>query len=144
MVDTLTARQRSDLMSKVKSKDTSPEIVLRRVLHRLGLRFRLHRKDLPGHPDIVLPRYKAVVMVHGCFWHHHSGCKNATVPDTNTEFWMEKFARNVERDARVENELKELGWRVFVVWECELNTTSTARETGERLAGLITSNVAAD
>ena len=110
---------RSALMSRVRGKDTKPEIKVRRLLHRLGYRFRLHRKDLPGSPDIVLPRLRTVVFVHGCFWHRHPGCKMASTPKTRTDFWQAKFARNVERDALYEARLREMSWTVIVVWECQ-------------------------
>ena len=111
--------QRSALMSRVRGKDTKPEMVVRRLLHRLGYRFRLHRRDLPGSPDIVLPGRRAVVFVHGCFWHRHPGCRMASTPKTRTEFWLGKFARNVERDADHATALARTGWEVHVVWECE-------------------------
>lgn len=107
-------------MSRIRGKDTRPEIAVRSLLHRMGLRFRLHRRDLPGSPDIVLPGRRTVVFVHGCFWHRHEGCSGASVPKTRIEFWEAKFARNVERDARNRRDLKRLGWRSVVVWECEL------------------------
>lgn len=107
-------------MSRIKSKDTAPEMRVRSALHRAGYRFRLHVKDLPGKPDIVLPKYKTVIFVHGCFWHRHKGCSNATMPSTNQAFWKEKFKRNVERDKREQAELNKLGWKVLVVWECEV------------------------
>ena len=107
-------------MSHVKSKDTTPEKIVRSWLHRHGYRFRLHRKDLPGSPDVVLPKHRAVVFVHGCFWHRHPGCGKATIPEDNREFWQAKFEKNVARDRRVRDELEALGWRVFVVWGCEI------------------------
>lgn len=110
-----------------KSKDTKPEILVRKLLHALGYRFRLCRKDLPGKPDIVLPKYRTVIFVHGCFWHQHAGCKAASRPSTNVEFWEKKFARNRERDARVEAELAALGWRVIVIWECEVKRVLATR-----------------
>ncbi|MCE9665268.1 DNA mismatch endonuclease Vsr [Halomonas sp. M5N1S17] len=124
-------------MSRIRSKDTQPELVLRKVLHGLGLRYRLHGRGLPGKPDLVFPRYRVVVFIHGCFWHRHAGCKIATTPKSNTSFWVEKFEKNVARDLRVAAELESLGWRVFVVWECEVNSTTKASLTGERLARLI-------
>lgn len=129
-------------MSRIRSSNTSPEIALRRALHALGLRFRLHRKDLPGKPDIVLPRYKAVVFVHGCFWHRHAGCKVATTPKSNTQFWVDKFDRNVARDARSSGLLKSQGWRVTVVWECELASDRKAEQTAFRVAAQIRNEVA--
>lgn len=106
-------------MRAVKRAHTAPEIVVRQVLHALGLRFRLHRRDLPGSPDIVLPKFQTVVFVHGCFWHRHPDCRYATTPKSRQEYWLPKFEANVERDARKEAQLRELGWRVLVMWECE-------------------------
>ncbi len=112
-------------MRQVKGRDTSPEKIVRSLLHRMGYRFRLQRDDLPGKPDIVLPRFKTVVFVNGCFWHRHSGCKRATTPATNVDYWQTKFARNVARDARNQAELEKMGWRVVIVWECELKDKTT-------------------
>jgi len=119
-MDKLTPEKRSWNMSRIKSKDTAPESIVRPFLHRNVFRFRLHVKDLPGKPDIVLPKYKTVIEVRGCYWHRHEGCKDATTPSTNTEFWQKKFAENVARDKRSEQDLKALGWNVIVVWECEV------------------------
>lgn len=99
MVDTLTPTQRSERMSRIRSTNTKPEVALRKALHRLGFRFRLHGRVLPGKPDIVLPKYRTAIFVHGCFWHRHVGCKVATTPKSNTEFWVDKFGRNTARDA---------------------------------------------
>ena len=107
-------------MSRIGSKNTTPERIVRSFLHENGFRFRLHGKNLPGHPDIVLPKYRTVVEVRGCFWHRHPGCRQATTPSTNAEFWQEKFKRNVDSDRNTEKQLKELGWNLIVVWECEL------------------------
>jgi DNA mismatch endonuclease (patch repair protein) len=107
-------------MSRIRGRDTGPEITVRRLLHAEGYRFRLHRRDLPGRPDIVLPGRRTVIFVHGCFWHRHRGCRLATVPSTRTEFWLSKFHSNVERDLNVQKELADLGWKVVIVWECEL------------------------
>lgn len=122
MVDTLTPAQRSERMSRIRSKDTSPEVALRKALHALGLRFRLHDKRLPGKPDIVFPRFKTVVLIHGCFWHRHHGCSVATLPKSNTAFWQEKFDRNVERDQRNTDALTQMGWKIITVWECEIKS----------------------
>ena len=119
---------RSRIMAAVRQKNTTPETIVRQVLHRLGLRFRLHRKGLPGTPDIVLARHRTVIFVHGCFWHRHQDCRKASTPKTRVDFWQEKFDRNVERDARNEQALLDAGWRVLVVWECE--TKDVARLTG--------------
>ena len=115
---------RSRNMAAIRGKDTAPELAVRRILHAMGLRFRLHRKDLPGRPDIVLPKHRTVVFVHGCFWHRHEDCRYTTNPKTRHEFWQSKFAANVERDGRNRTELQQLGWRVIVVWECELRQHS--------------------
>jgi len=119
MVDTLTPSQRSERMSRIRSRDTKPEIALRKALHGLGFRFRVHKTGLPGKPDLVLLKYRCVIFVHGCFWHRHPGCKVATTPKSNIEFWLAKFFRNVDRDKKVKNELLAAGWRYEVVWECE-------------------------
>lgn len=118
-MDVMTPEQRSYNMSRIGSRDTKPEKLVRTLLHNLGYRFRLHRKDLPGSPDIVLPKYKSVFFVHGCYWHRHEDCRYATIPRTNTDFWLKKFARNVERDKEACRRLNEMGWKVMVVWECE-------------------------
>lgn len=114
-------------MSKIRSKDTKPEITLRSVLHQLGYRFSIHKKDLPGKPDIVLPKYNTVIFVHGCFWHYHEDCREGRIPNTNSKFWKEKLAKNVEKDKMHIKGCNELGWKVIVVWECEIekeiNTT---------------------
>lgn len=124
-------------MSRIRSKDTVPELALRKILHRFGLRYRLGGAGLPGKPDLVFPRYRSVVFVHGCFWHRHKGCKIASVPKSNVGFWTAKFEKNVARDARVAQELAALGWRVFIVWECELSSANKAITTGERLTAAI-------
>ena len=121
-MDRLTREQRSWNMSRIRGKDTKPEISVRSILHRMGYRFRLHRKDLPGRPDIVLPRYRCVVFVHGCFWHRHSGCTQAYKPKTRPDFWNAKFNENIKRDADVRKKLESMGWNVVVVWTCEVNT----------------------
>jgi DNA mismatch endonuclease (patch repair protein) len=118
LVGRLTPKRRSWLMSRVKSKNTSPEIRVRQVAHALGLRFRLHPKNLPGQPDLVFPKHKVVVLVHGCFWHRHPGCSKASTPKSRTEYWRQKFDANVARDIATEKELLRLGWRVLTVWEC--------------------------
>lgn len=107
-------------MSRIKGRDTGPELRLRSLLHRAGFRFRLHAKDLPGKPDIVLPKYRTAIFVHGCFWHRHEGCRNATTPSTRPEFWQEKFDGNVERDKRNRAAIETAGWTVITVWECDL------------------------
>lgn len=113
-------------MTAVRSRDTGPEMVVRSLVHRLGFRFRLHRKDLPGKPDLVLPRHRKIILVHGCFWHQHPGCPRATMPQTRRDFWESKLARNRERDQAVQNALEQAGWRVLIVWECETRPTRRA------------------
>lgn len=120
MVDVVPSTIRSRMMSGIKGKNTLPEIQIRKCLHALGFRFRLHRKDLPGKPDIVLPKYRLVIFVHGCFWHRHQGCFYATSPATRKDFWKNKLDGNHERDLRQQKELEELGWRVAIIWECGL------------------------
>ena len=133
MPDFLTPAERSRRMASIRSKDTSPELRLRRALHGLGLRYRLHDRRLPGHPDIVLPRHRAVIFVHGCFWHRHAGCKVAATPKSNTDFWVQKFERNVARDQRSAAALAAIGWRVLVVWECEVGSKQKAVVAAKRL-----------
>ncbi|MCQ9199787.1 MAG: very short patch repair endonuclease [Prochlorococcus marinus CUG1437] len=117
------SEQRSRNMSAIKSKNTKPEISVRKLLHSLGYRFRLHRKDLPGSPDIVLPKYKTVIFVHGCFWHRHENCKYASTPKTRSEFWESKFEGNIKRDKINQTNLIKLGWKIIIVWECDLKKT---------------------
>lgn len=107
-------------MSKIRGKNTKPEKILRSALFSLGYRFRLHRKDLPGKPDIVLPKYKTVIFVHGCFWHYHADCREGRVPSTNSKFWKEKLEKNVNRDKQHNEKLSAAGWKVITVWECEV------------------------
>ncbi|WP_425594397.1 very short patch repair endonuclease [Qipengyuania xiamenensis] len=112
------SKTRSRMMAGIGGKDTKPEMLVRRALHRRGFRFRLHAKDLPGRPDLVFPKYRAVVFVHGCFWHRHEGCRFATVPSTRADFWKKKFEANVARDQKVIAGIRAKGWRTAVVWEC--------------------------
>ncbi len=118
-MDILTAAERSERMSRIRSKDTKPEMLVRRILHGMGYRFRLHRRDLPGVPDLVFPSRKMVVFVHGCFWHAHQDCIVANRPRSRRPYWDEKFRRNKERDGANEKTLKRAGWKIFIVWECE-------------------------
>ena len=134
--DSLTPDQRSLNMSRIRGRDTKPEIKVRRLLHGMGYRFRLHRKDLPGKPDIVLPKHSTVIFVHGCFWHRHSCPNGRVVPSTNRQFWEEKFAANVERDKRNKRDLRRLGWRVLVIWECQTESvTALERRIKRSLLG---------
>ena len=120
MADILTPEKRSWNMSRIKGKNTKPEVLLRSLLHQAGFRFRIHASNLPGKPDIVLPRYNTVIFVNGCFWHRHNNCKYAYSPKSRQDFWQEKFARTVQRDQEKTEKLIEDGWQVRTVWECEL------------------------
>ena len=122
MSDFLTAQQRHKNMAAIHSLDTKPEMIVRRGLWKRGFRYRLNYKRLPGHPDLVLRKYKTCIFINGCFWHGHEGCKYYTVPKTNTEFWVNKVQRNKERDERVKHELNAMGWNCITVWECELKS----------------------
>jgi DNA mismatch endonuclease (patch repair protein) len=122
-MDILSKEKRSWNMSRIRSKNTKPEIAVRSLLHRAGYRFRLHVNYLPGKPDIVLPKHKTVIFVHGCFWHRHPGCKYAYTPKSKRKFWGKKFKQNIERHKKVTRELEIIGWRVIVAWECEVSNT---------------------
>jgi DNA mismatch endonuclease (patch repair protein) len=121
-VDVFTVERRSALMARIQGKNTKPEISVRCIAYGLGYRYRLHRRDLPGTPDLTFSRLKKVIFVHGCFWHQHKGCRYAYKPKSNTAFWEQKFSTNHYRDTRVLRELRRLGWKVLVVWECETET----------------------
>jgi DNA mismatch endonuclease (patch repair protein) len=127
-MDTITQTARSLLMSRIRSKDTRPELEVRRILHRLGYRFRLHRKDLPGRPDIVLPRHRKIVLVHGCFWHGHT-CRLASKPKSNSSYWSEKIVKNQERDVRNLNALQAANWTVLELWECDIRKMDGLEQT---------------
>ena len=137
MADIVDRRTRSRMMAAIAGRDTAPELALRRALHAMGFRYRLHSRKLRGRPDIVLPRYHAVVFVHGCFWHRHEGCRFATTPATRTGFWTEKFAVNVARDADVKRELLREGWRVATVWECALRDNVSRASSTSALSSWI-------
>ncbi|WP_342066249.1 very short patch repair endonuclease [Achromobacter kerstersii] len=126
MTDVVSPEKRSQMMSGIKGKNSLPEMLVRKVLFAMGYRFRLHRRDLPGTPDITMPGYKIVIFVHGCFWHAHQGCKYAKTPSTRTEFWTAKLRANVDRDQRTVDKLTELGWRVLIVWECSTRDREAA------------------
>lgn len=127
-MDRHTPEQRRRNMSAVKGKDTKPELLVRKWLHAAGYRFRLHVKDLPGKPDIVLPKYKTVIFVNGCFWHQHARCKHASIPTSNIDFWVKKLTSNIERDKKNYQELKKAGWTVTVIWECEVKSVLNTPE----------------
>nr|WP_255570087.1 very short patch repair endonuclease [Cohnella sp. CFH 77786] len=126
-------------MSKIRSKNTVPEMIVRKYLHSKGFRYKLHGKKLPGKPDVVLPKYKTAIFIQGCFWHAHEGCKYYRTPKSNTEYWSQKICKNVSRDQRNQQELRDNGWSVIVVWECELKRDATAR--CEELENQIKSNL---
>lgn len=140
MTDIVDQQTRSRMMSGIRAKDTKPELVVRRALHARGFRFRLHSKLVPGRPDLVLPKYRAVVFVHGCFWHRHEGCRYATKPSTRHEFWEAKFAANVARDAAVRGKLLEHGWRVATVWECALRKSDQMNASADLLSAWLRSD----
>lgn len=119
-MDIWSKAKRSNVMSKIKGKNTKPEMILRSALFLLGYRYRIHVKDLPGKPDLVFPKYKTVIFVQGCFWHYHQGCPEGRIPSSNTEFWKEKLKKNVDRDLKNIEQLKKAKWKVVVVWECEI------------------------
>ena len=122
MADRISPEKRSEIMRAVRPKNTSPERKVRSVAHSLGLRFRIHRSDLPGSPDLLFPKRRTVIFVHGCFWHRHENCPRATTPKTNTEYWSRKFKDNMERDRQNGRKLEDDGWKVLVIWECETKT----------------------
>lgn len=134
MADNVSPDKRKKIMASVHNKNTRPEVIVRKYLFAHGYRFRKNDSRYPGKPDVVLPRYHTVIFVHGCFWHRHPGCSKATTPATNEEFWMSKFKRNVERDLIVQKQLSDLGWRVILVWECEL---SSKKKRDMRLESLL-------
>ena len=134
MADKLNTQQRHHCMSRIRGKDTKPELLVRKRLHARGFRFRLQDRNLPGRPDIVLPKYGVAIMVNGCFWHGHKGCRYATKPKSNVEFWETKIARNKHRDEVTAAHLEALGWTVIVVWECELRGKETAEARIQTLA----------
>ncbi len=119
-MDIWSKEKRSEVMSKIRGKNTKPEILLRSALFKLGLRFRIHKKELPGKPDIVLPKYKTAIFVHGCFWHYHKDCREGRIPNTNSKFWKEKLEMNIKKDEDNVLKLKTIGWKVLIIWECEI------------------------
>ncbi|MGQ3891548.1 very short patch repair endonuclease [Legionella sp. CNM-4043-24] len=133
MSDSLTAEHRSRNMAAIKGKNTKPELDVRRFLHHQGYRYRLHRKDLPGKPDITLTKYRAVLFINGCFWHRHENCRLAYNPKSNSDFWQQKFQKNVENDLKKHQSLRDLGWKVIVIWECEIKNRSYREWICERI-----------
>lgn len=134
MPDVFTPEERSELMARVRGKDTQPERIVRSMVHRMGYRFKLHDGRLPGRPDMVLPRHRKVIFVHGCFWHGHEGCSRSKPPSSNVDFWKKKLGANKERDIRILEELEMDGWKTLVIWECE---TRKREELQERLAAFL-------
>lgn len=134
MADVFSREKRSWLMGRVKGRDTKPEVLVRSMIHRMGFRFRLHRKDLPGKPDIVLPKYKKAVFIHGCFWHGHKGCSRAARPTSNVDFWNRKIDGNIKRDANAQKELRGMGWKILVIWQCRIRDMAALQK---RLEGFL-------
>ena len=134
MADKLTSEQRHLCMSHIHGKNTKPEVFVRKALWRLGYRYRINASNLPGKPDIVFPKYKTVVFINGCFWHGHEGCKKFSIPETNRDFWIEKIGRNQQRDLDNVTALQSSGWKVLIVWECELTTKDKREQTINRIA----------
>jgi DNA mismatch endonuclease, patch repair protein len=137
------AETRSRMMAAIRGKNTKPEMAVRKLLHSLGFRFRIHRRDLAGNPDIVLPKYRLAIFVHGCFWHQHPGCEYAVLPKSNARFWAEKLSANGVRDGVALSALHEEGWRTLIVWECSLKREATRRTLGARLQRTVLSKAAA-
>ena len=138
MADVHSKEVRSFNMSRIKGKDTKPEMLVRRYLHANGFRYRLHVKDMPGKPDIVLPKYKTVIFVHGCFWHGHKNCKYFVIPKTRTDWWLNKINGNIANDVNAAKALQEDGWRIIIIWECDLKTTKvekTLKKLTEKISG---------
>ena len=133
MVDTIDPSRRSENMRRIRSTDTKPELRLRKLVYSLGFRYRLHKKDLPGNPDLVFASRRKVIFVHGCFWHQHEKCVDGRIPRSKTEYWLPKLNRNVERDISALMQLKQMGWGALVVWECELSSAGTIKQTEERV-----------
>ncbi|EXJ16937.1 very short patch repair endonuclease [Imhoffiella purpurea] len=132
--DKISPQARSEVMRRIRKRDTKPELALRRLVHGMGYRYRLYRKDLPGSPDLVFPGRRAMIFMHGCFWHQHPGCRLARQPKSRPDYWLAKLARNVERDAEVRAQLAALGWKVLVIWKCEITDPGLV---GERVAAFL-------
>lgn len=130
--DVFPPKKRSQIMSRIRGYDTKPELTVRSIVHRMGFRFRLHGEDLPGNPDIVLPKHKKLIFIHGCFWHGHKGCKRSKRPSSNVFFWQNKLDKNAERDKRNQKELRKLGWKYLVIWQCEITKPKLLRNKIKR------------
>jgi DNA mismatch endonuclease (patch repair protein) len=142
MADVFSKAKRSQIMSKISGKETKPEILVRKSLFAQGFRYRKNDKRFPGKPDIVLPKYKTVIFVHGCFWHCHQGCKKSALPQTNHEFWKNKIQRNADRDKLNQKELKKLGWKIIIIWQCQIRNRELFEETIKQTVKTILSNKA--
>ena len=127
-MDVFTKKKRSSVMAKIKAKDTKPEILVRKLLHRMGYRFRLHNKHLPGKPDVCLEKYNTVIFIHGCFWHNHKKCNDGKIPKSNVGYWQPKIQGNIARDKRNNLALKRMGWKIITIWECSLNDLSSIKK----------------
>jgi DNA mismatch endonuclease (patch repair protein) len=136
MTDIVDQATRSRMMSRIRNRDTAPEMAVRRELYRLGIRYRLHNSQLPGRPDIVIGQQRTVIFVHGCYWHRHPGCRLAYTPKSNVEFWLTKLEGNARRDTENQARLAELGWRVIVIWECEIRNLTALQEQLAKLLGI--------
>ena len=128
MADVFTHEKRSAIMARIKGQNTKPEILVRKLVHSLGYRFRLHQNTLPGKPDLVLRRHEKIIFVHGCFWHGHAGCARATVPSTNIDFWQRKLQGNKKRDMSVRRKLRRKGWKILVIWQCQIRSIEDLRD----------------
>lgn len=135
MPDKFTTQERSRIMSRVKNRDTAPEKLVRQLLHKMGYRFRLQRKDLPGKPDIVLPKYKKVIFVHGCFWHGHEGCPRGARPTSNVDFWNQKIDKNISRDTEAQAQLRLQGWQSLVIWQCQTRSLADLQQHLQEFLG---------
>ena len=141
MADKITKEQRSYIMSRIRSKDTKPEMLVRKFLFANGFRYRVHKKSLPGSPDVVLKKYKTVVLVQGCFWHHHSpGCRSGHIPKSNIEFWEKKIGRNIARDKENIAKLEKLGWKSIIIWECELKKDKAENTLNSLVENILSNN----
>lgn len=138
-MDIWSKKKRSEVMSRIRGKNTKPELLLRSYLFKKGFRFRIHKSDLPGKPDIVLPKYNTAIFVHGCFWHYHKDCQEGRIPSTREDYWKAKLLKTVERDVKHQDKIKEMGWKVLVVWECELE--NEFQETVSKVISILNSNI---
>lgn len=133
MADVFTKKKRSDIMSKIRAKNTKPELLVRQFLFSKGFRYRLHQNALPGKPDIILKKYKTIIFVNGCFWHGHKNCKKSILPTSNITFWKEKIQANIDRDKKSKRSLKKLGWSIFTIWECDIENKMALTKTMNKL-----------